>query len=392
MRRTVPLAVASLLAVVSVSAQPRITTAPSVAADAPPVAGPCCPDETAYAGAVRAFAHGALGAAAVAIAHAPPDQLKRAVSKLSHDDPQLLPAAAAMHLILAVSALNGGNLAASAQQFRISDTLVRQIHRPSANPAFMRIWHVAATELCIASGDLDAATTIVQQGLAEGLSDGGLLLAKGIVAETQAAFDTRRATDTASGGKGLLPGQGPSTPVSSRQWSFYEGARSPLFWNTSALRRRAMDLTQAEAAYRGGLQQEPTSEEARLRLGRVLSLEGKGAEAHTLLEGLLSASHEPHIVYLAHLFLADLAVREKDDKVAAGEYTAALAANSASGVAYLALSNLAQVSGNDDQAREYIREWLAHDHGSAADPWTLYQLGTDQLGSQLNVLLRMIAQ
>ncbi len=124
----------------------------------------------------------------------------------------------------------------------------------------------------------------------------------------------------------------------------------------------------------------------------MLSLEGKDADARPLLEGLVSGSKQSRIVYLAHLFLADLATRRKDDQTAVREYTAALTADPASRVAYFALSNLAQISGDDDQARQYMRAWLTHDSGAAADPWMAYQLGTDQLHSHLNALLRMIAQ
>src|SRR6185437_15942293 len=67
---------------------------------------PCCPSQESYDAAVRAFAHGDRGAASVAIARAPADQLKRAVSHIDEADQELLEAASVMHLALGASAMD----------------------------------------------------------------------------------------------------------------------------------------------------------------------------------------------------------------------------------------------------------------------------------------------
>ena len=85
-------------------------------------------------------------------------------------------------------------------------------------------------------------------------------------------------------------------------------------------KQRAVNLDQAERAYRQALVADSTSDEARLRLGRVLSLKGNDVDARTNLESLLNQTHDARIVYLVHLFLAQIDARRHDDEDAAGEY------------------------------------------------------------------------
>jgi tetratricopeptide (TPR) repeat protein len=160
----------------------------------------------------------------------------------------------------------------------------------------------------------------------------------------------------------------------------------------AAIRTRAVDLDQADHAYREALSADSTSEEARLRLGRVLSLRGKDEDARTELESVLQQTHDARIGYLAHLFLAQLAMRRNDATTAAGEYSAAIAADPASRAPYVGLSSLALLAGDEARARESIREWTTRAPSSALDPWTTYRPGLDQLQSMLDSLLTMISQ
>jgi predicted Zn-dependent protease len=153
-----------------------------------------------------------------------------------------------------------------------------------------------------------------------------------------------------------------------------------------------VDLDQADHAYREALSADSTSEEARLRLGRVLSLRGKDEDARTELESVLQQTHDARIGYLAHLFLAQLAMRRNDATTAAGEYSAAIAADPASRAPYVGLSSLALLAGDEARARESIREWTTRAPSSALDPWTTYRPGLDQLQSMLDSLLTMISQ
>jgi predicted Zn-dependent protease len=163
------------------------------------------------------------------------------------------------------------------------------------------------------------------------------------------------------------------------------------FYEQTGRGRRSLDLGRAEKAYRQSLASHPDSE-AQLRLARVLSLQGKDEEAHTRLERLLAASHDPRVLYLAHLFLADIAARRHDSAVATSEYQAALAANPLSRIAYVGLSNLALLAGNGSDAQEHIRDWSLRDASPPDKAWTEYEKGIDQLQPTLNALLRMIAQ
>jgi uncharacterized protein HemY len=100
-------------------------------------------------------------------------------------------------------------------------------------------------------------------------------------------------------------------------------------------------------------------------------------------------SHDSRVAYLAHLFLADLAARRQDTDAEADQYLAAIAADSSARVAYIGLSNLALLAGDDRRARDYVRQWST---ASAVDPWTLYRAGLDQLEGALQALLGMISR
>jgi predicted negative regulator of RcsB-dependent stress response len=121
-------------------------------------------------------------------------------------------------------------------------------------------------------------------------------------------------------------------------------------------------------------------------------LKGNDVEARTELESVLHQTHDARIAYLAHLFLAHLAVRSNDLETAAGEYSAAIAANPSSRAPYVGLSSLALLAGDEARARESIREWTTRAPSSALDPWTTYRPGLDQLQSMLDSLLTMISQ
>lgn len=344
--------------------------------------GRCCPTQASYEAAVRAFAHGDRAAASIAIAHAPDDQLRRAVSRLGEerggtgkgepDAEPLLEAACVMHLVLAESAVEAGHLDAASLQLQSSGIAFHDL-QGSVGPAFVGRWYIAATGIRLGAANPDSAAAIAKQGAHDAPSSAGVRLAEGIVSETKAdllrIFGNRRPHAFAGGIVG--------------------GARADLSkWDH--LNQRPFDLGQAEEAYRQALADDATSEEARLRLRRVLSLEEKDDEARSTLEALLRETHDARVEYLAHLFLADLAAHRKDSDSATQEYLAAIVANPSSQAAYFGLSNLALLAGDEVRARTYIRRWSTFP--PVPDPWTPYRQGLDQLQPALIALLGTISQ
>jgi tetratricopeptide (TPR) repeat protein len=350
---------------------------PSAAVPRNPSAVPaCCPTEAAYEADVQAFVHGNQPAALIAIAHAPPDQLMRAATHMGGHDRQLFEGAMALHLLLAERALDANQFDEVFLQLRASSNIFLKFRAQSYRQSdllpevvtFLGTWINAATELWVASGDFSAATSVVIDGLNDDALHDRVLLSAGIVEEAAGALDERRAADVTA-----------------------FGATST---NTNLLLRRGatVHLNRAEHDDRDALSLNRTrADEATLRLGRVLALEGKDKEAQTVLQRA-AANHEPRIVYLAHLFLADLAVREKAMDAAAGEYQAALAVDPVSRIARIGLSNVDQRIGDGGRARAEILEWSRHVATSEPDAFRLYEMGIDQLEQQLEQLVSEIVR
>jgi tetratricopeptide (TPR) repeat protein len=337
-----------------VDSEPPAPTRSSPSQELTAAVGPCCPTRGSYEAAVRAFAHGDRGAA-----RAPADQVKKAVSDIDKKDQNLLEAAAVMHLVLGMRAMEAGFLPQMTFHLDAGKTVFEKIRRADAAP-FNETWYQDVAALYLSAGDLDGAAAVVRRALREHASSGGMLLAAGIVNEAEAALEDRTAAASPTGPEatGLIGRQTVDPLPVNRGGRARAGTAIPsIFPDRTPAQQRQFDLSDAEKAYRQALAGDQESEEARLRLGRVLSLEGKGEEAHATLAVLIGASRDQRILYLAHLFLADLATRQKDVNVAASEYKAAIAANPLSRIAYVGLSNLALLAGDAPRAQAYIRDW-----------------------------------
>lgn len=372
----------------TVVSAPLVSTASVAPATAPPAVGPCCSQKGSYEADVRAFAYGDRGAASVAIGRAPADQLKRAVSDIDSKDQKLLEAASVMHLALGLRAMGAGFLPEMRLQLQSSESAFKKIRQPGNGP-FAAAWYRAAVALHLSAGDFEGAMALVHRGLGQPVPQGALLLAGGIVAETQA--------EVIRGD----PVQDEQTLNIMRQFQSRGGLESAIEaarigrGDTGTRDRKGLTLlglSNAEKAYRQALDIDSSSEETELRLGRVLSLEGKDGEAQTTLWRLVAASHDQRVLYLAHLFLADLATRRRDSATAVREYQAALALNPLSRIALIGLSNLALLTGDQAHAAEYIQDWSFRNTAPPNVEWTQYEDGLDQLQSTLNVLLQMISR
>jgi tetratricopeptide (TPR) repeat protein len=135
------------------------------------------------------------------------------------------------------------------------------------------------------------------------------------------------------------------------------------------------DLQDAESAYRRALAGQPDLVEARVRLGRVLTLRGAIDESLRVL-GAIGAGEDAESRYLARLFEGE--ALERSGKVAEAEqrYFAAFAAVPRAQSARLALARLRHLNGQRAEAAAAVRA-TADDRGAAedTDPWFWYTRG-----------------
>lgn len=182
---------------------------------------------------------------------------------------------------------------------------------------------------------------------------------------------------------------------------YFETFASPLLQATMApasnakpVRRRArprMDdeatttgnlLELAERHFRKALEIDAAQVEARVRLGRVLTLRGRLPEAKLQLErATAEAAADPRLGYLAHLFLGRALEEAGQTDAAARAYDAADRIVPGAQSVGLARASLSSRRGDAAAARDGIERFFTADAGpaGAVDPWWTYHrtLGRD---------------
>jgi thioredoxin-like negative regulator of GroEL len=175
---------------------------------------------------------------------------------------------------------------------------------------------------------------------------------------------------------------------------YFETFASPLFQATLAQdppaprrrrpRPRASDgatsadnlLKLAERHFRLALQLDPSFTEARVRLGRVLTLRGQPEAARGELETTIVDPGDPSLAYLRHLFLGRALDAVGQPAAAASAYGSALDLYPSAQAALLASSHLAARRGRSDEAGAALERLLSASaparHG---DPWSAYHHG-----------------
>jgi tetratricopeptide (TPR) repeat protein len=144
-----------------------------------------------------------------------------------------------------------------------------------------------------------------------------------------------------------------------------EGADSPL----------KGDLKDAERAYRNALAAQPGLVEARLRLGRVLTLHGDTEGAVRILAEIGEES-EAAYRYLARMFEGDLFERRGDAAEAKRRYLAATALLPRAQSAYIALAHVRHSTGARAAAAADVRATtLDTSVPDIGDPWFWYARG-----------------
>lgn len=149
----------------------------------------------------------------------------------------------------------------------------------------------------------------------------------------------------------------------------------------SAVIRRAgrTRLALAEEDYRQALKREPAPLAARLRLGRVLFLQGRSTPARDELEAVRdSTAADRELKYLAHLFLGAWHAYEDDLPASRREYRAALALGPGYQTPYIALSFTEAMLGETEAAREIAARGAALP-GDFDDPAQMYRYVTGAL-------------
>jgi tetratricopeptide (TPR) repeat protein len=141
-------------------------------------------------------------------------------------------------------------------------------------------------------------------------------------------------------------------------------------------RTRDENLLEAERYFRRALERDATMTEARVRLGRVLAVRGRTAEAARELELAAAMSGPPVVHYFAELFRGDTLERLGSARAAAEAFDRAAALFPSAQSPRLALSALRMERGEEAAARAAIeRVWnrpAAGAAGQSEDPWWDY--------------------
>jgi tetratricopeptide (TPR) repeat protein len=151
----------------------------------------------------------------------------------------------------------------------------------------------------------------------------------------------------------------------------------------------ASDLLHAADLYRQALAKDASFTEARVRLGRVLSLLGQRQEAFAQLERARAEARDPRQVYLACLFLGDLQEAEGNSQAAVTAYRSAVEACPYALAARAALGRVLESRGQHADANQVVREQFAAPAGQlrGRDPWQDYVHGSpDDLARELIAL------
>ena len=217
----------------------------------------------------------------------------------------------------------------------IAVEIARMLKDDAAHRAFVRRWYEAMAGLAQGENRWGEALDWAERGLRDFPDSAEMLLVLGSIEETvgaQAAPSLSREV--------LVD---PSTRQSPVQ-------RPPPARGPRASRERAT------GALRSAVAADPSLAEARLRLGRVAWRLGETAEARSALEEVLAGKPKPAAAFLAHLFLGRLDEDAGRLADAARAYETALAFDTRSQSARIALSHVFLRLGNAGAARSEMEK------------------------------------
>jgi hypothetical protein len=175
--------------------------------------------------------------------------------------------------------------------------------------------------------------------------------------------------------------------------SLHETSASARFLDSLQLPRAKMPsrstlqahLRHAESSYRHALRLDPSLDEARLRLGRVLFTLQRDAEALEVLRPLFKSA-DPPTAYLARLFAGACEERSGRLRAATEDYRAAQSLAPLAPTPFLALSRVLRRAG---ERQEALAMAAGVQGATGDDPWWDYQLGQSRrLPGLLEVMRR----
>ena len=157
----------------------------------------------------------------------------------------------------------------------------------------------------------------------------------------------------------------------------------------AAVLERAERFRQARLSLERAVVADPALGEARLRLGHVLWLLGKGDEARAVLEKLIERGPEATTLHVARMFLGRIHQDAGREDAALREYRAALALQPTSQPAAIALGEALQQAGEPQAARATVEAALAV-AGQRQLPQSIweYEYGQSRLAPELMQRLR----
>lgn len=293
-----------------------------------------------YLEAVLAYRRGDIDTGVVRLGEWRPEELKRASSAVadSPDDWRLRASAAMLHVEVILQGKANGD---SPVSFHLA--LAERIIDKLDSADFRRRWYSLAGSIYLARTDPTGASAYIDRGQRLFKDDARLHMLAGAVNELRSHFADSNLHDRVT--VRLTP----------------PGGRRPLVL--------------AESSYRRALDLDSSLDEARLRLGRVISLRNDQKAARVELDRVARHAAVPRLQYLAHLFLGALAEYQTDFAAAQVEYRAALAIGPACQTPYIALTFVEEALGHDVAARDLMARYAAVSTEAALDPWWFYQNG-----------------
>jgi predicted Zn-dependent protease len=212
--------------------------------------------------------------------------------------------------------------------------IARMLKDDSAHRVFARRWYEAMAGLAQGENRWGDALDWAERGLRDFPDSAEMLLVLGSIEETLGA-------QAALG----LPPQSLLAPTQRETQA-----------NLELLRETRAHLQTARRLLRSAVAADPSLAEARVRLGRVAWRLGETAEARSALEEVLAGKPKPAAAFLAHLFLGRLDEGAGRFADAARAYEAALAFDTRSQAARIALSHALLRLGNAAAARSEMEK------------------------------------
>ncbi len=235
-------------------------------------------------------------------------------------------------------------------------------------------WYLATTQVLQGDWELILADRLASYALKHLPADARMLSATGAAKEALAldlAHSPPQPQDPRSAALGRTP------PVMMRD------------------RLLARNLREAEALFREALVREPALLEARLHLGRVLSILDRPADARVELQACLDGAPAAEERYLAHLFLARIDEQDGQLDTAADNYRAAIQVVPTCQAARLGLARVLERGGDLASGAPTLDGFLDQPwpRDNMDEPWWVYSFAGFRQGSQrLDELRRRVVK